>query len=143
MNATSLGRGYGLARVGAGAGLLLAPRLGARLLGDPGATRTVRLLGVRDLLLGIDALLAPPGSRAWRRAMALGAAADAADAVITARRSRDREPFARIVLLSAITGMATGAWLAVSPPKPTKRPVCADAERGTPASGGEARFLCG
>jgi hypothetical protein len=112
VDAAPIGRAYGLARIGVGAGFLLVPRVGARLLGDQLAERTVRLLGVRDVLLGVDAFLAAPGSRAWRRAMALGAAADAADAVVTAGRLGHRALFPRIVLLSAVLSAATGAWLA-------------------------------
>lgn len=108
----AIGRAYALGRVGAGTGLLAAPGLGARLLGDPAARHSARLLGVRDLLLAAGALLATPGSSTWRRAMALCAAADAADALSSAARLRRREPAALVVTLAAIAGTATGAWLA-------------------------------
>jgi hypothetical protein len=102
------GRLYAWSRIAAGAGLVLAPRLGGRLLGDPEADHTTRLLGIRDVLLGVAAVLAPPQSTAWRRATALCAAADAADAVVGATRLRRGEAHALGVTAAALTGAATG-----------------------------------
>jgi hypothetical protein len=109
------GRIYACSRIAAGTGLVLAPRLGARLLGDPGAGHVTRLLGARDLLLGLGALLAPSGTPAWRRATALCAAADAADALVSATRIRQEGGRALGVTLAALAGAATGGWVARSP----------------------------
>lgn len=110
----TIGRAYALARVGVGVGMVTAPGLGGRLLGESKATVTVRLLGVRDVLLGVEALLASPGSPSWRRAMVLCALADAADAVTSASRVHRREPLAVLVAMAASAGAATGMWIARS-----------------------------
>ena len=111
---TSTGRAYALARLAVGTVLMVAPGFGGRLLGDPNATRTIRLLGVRDMLLGVEALIAAPGSPSWRRSMVLGAVADAADAAMTAGRLRRREPFSLLVFTSAATAAMTGLLIARS-----------------------------
>lgn len=114
MTAVAVGRAYALTRVGAGLALVVAPALGGRLLGDTTARHSVRLMGVRDALLGIDALLAAPESPSWRRSMALCAVADAADAVVSAGRIRRGEPVALVVAMTAAAGAATGWWAARS-----------------------------
>jgi hypothetical protein len=114
VSARTVGRAYALARIGTGAVLTIAPRLGGRLLGDIPAFVTVRLLGVRDVLLGVDALIAPAASPSWRRAMVLCALADTADAVTGANRLHRREPFAFLVTMAAGAGAATGMWIARS-----------------------------
>jgi hypothetical protein len=110
----NLGRTYALARVAAGAGLMSAPRLGGRILGDPTAIDTVRLLGVRDVLLGVHALRSAPGSPSWRRSMALCALADIADAATSLRRA-GRNPLGLAVAVTATVGAATGLWIARRP----------------------------
>ncbi|HET7654951.1 MAG TPA: hypothetical protein VFK42_18095 [Acidimicrobiales bacterium] len=111
-----IARAYTGLRFGAGVGLLVAPRLGARLLGDPGERATFgRLLGVRDLALVAAALATPPKSTARRWAMTACAAADAGDAIVAATNlRRHRRPVAALTLATSIAGAATGAWLATS-----------------------------
>jgi hypothetical protein len=112
-----IGRAYTALRLGAGVGLLVAPRLGARLIGDPRQRAAVgRLLGVRDLALVAAVVASPPGSTAWRRAMGVCAAADAADAIVAATNLvRHRRPVAALTLATSVAGAATGGWLATSP----------------------------
>jgi hypothetical protein len=111
-----IARVYTLLRFGAGVGLLVAPRLGARLLGDRRQRPAIgRLLGVRDLALVAAVTASPPGSTRWRRAMGVCAAADAGDAVIAATNlGRHRRPVAALTLATSVAGAATGAWLAAS-----------------------------
>ncbi len=114
----AVGRAYGLGRLAIGTALVVAPSLGARLLAEPGARQSVRLLGVRDVLLGVDALLASPGSRSWRRAMALGAAGDAADAIVSAIRfRRTRRASAALMAAAGTAGAAVGLWASVARPQ--------------------------
>ncbi len=108
------GQAYAWSRIAAGAGLVLAPRLGGRILGDPEADHTTRLLGIRDVLLGVAAVLAPPQSATWRRATALCAAADAADALVSATRLRRGGLQALGATVAAVAGSATGVWVARS-----------------------------
>jgi hypothetical protein len=115
VSALDVGRAYALARIGIGAALMTLPSLGARLLGDTTAFGTVRLLGVRDVLLGVNALVAPHESPSWRRAMVLCALSDAADAVTSANRARRREPLALFGTMAAGAGAATGTWIARYP----------------------------
>jgi hypothetical protein len=104
--------------LGAGVGLLLAPGLGAQALGRPGARSLSRALGVRDLVLASAALASEPGTRAWRVAVACGAAADGFDAVLCVRGGRGAMRLPTIA--AALGGAAAGGYLAarVSPAVP-------------------------
>jgi hypothetical protein len=86
MPADSIARQIGIARVALGMGLLAAPAAVARLAGiDTGTARRVtwltRMTAGRDLALGAGTLAARGGGDAARW-LAVGAAADLADAVI-------------------------------------------------------------
>ncbi|HEX6237354.1 MAG TPA: hypothetical protein VFZ68_09175 [Acidimicrobiales bacterium] len=107
---------YGGARAAIGAALVVAPTATTRAwlgdsAGEPAVRLAVRLMGLRDLVLGVAlAARAPAGDAAG---LALAAAvADAGDLVVTLA-NRDRLPgSAAAVAVTAGAGAATGAVLA-------------------------------
>jgi hypothetical protein len=110
-------RSGSLARIGAGAAMLLAPGwMGRSWVGGdamgPGVKAIVRALGIRDLMLGVGAYLAVEEGRSVRRWVEFGLAADAVDALATllAARHIPKRNVARVVMVS---GSAAGAqaWL--------------------------------
>jgi hypothetical protein len=111
----TLERGYTVVRLAAGMGLLVAPGLGARLLGRPGERRLGLALGARDLVLAAGTALAPQASPARRSLLAVSAFSDACDAVLalTGRRTGSARVVTTAALLAAsVGGAATGAYLA-------------------------------
>ncbi len=101
----------GVARIGVGAAMFLAPRRTARLwLGHEGSatvtTMTMRSLGGRDAALGIGLLMAlqhDVGVRGWLEA---GAMCDAVDGVATLLSYRRLPRVRRIAFLAACVGGA-------------------------------------
>lgn len=109
-------RGIALARIGIGVAATLAPGQVSRLqFGSttPGQTITVRMLGARDLALGIGALLAArrgsAGLRGWVEA---GGLADAIDALSFLRAGRDDARRRGLTVLSAGSAAVISAWAA-------------------------------
>jgi len=113
--ATYLCKGLPAARIAIGLSAFSAPGLfvrGLRLreVEDPAAVFITRMVGARDLLLGVGALAA---SREARRLwLALGLAADAADAAAAALALRGGAPKPGMVisLVAALGAVGLGAW---------------------------------
>lgn len=110
-------RGIALARVAIGVAATVAPYAGARFqfgAAPPAQAMTVRMLGVRDLGLGLGALLAAGhGSaavRGWAQAGALADAVDAAAFVRMGPRAGVRGP--RLTALVAASSAACSVWAA-------------------------------
>lgn len=110
-------QGIALARVGIGVVATAAPYAAARFqFGSAPAAQamTVRMLGVRDLALGVGALLAirhgSAAARDWAHAGALVDAVDAAAFVRTGRRSSVRGR--RLTTLVAASSAAFSTWAA-------------------------------
>ncbi|HSK90523.1 MAG TPA: hypothetical protein VK875_04340 [Euzebyales bacterium] len=110
-------RGIALARIGIGVVATLAPGVGARFQfgsAAPELAVTVRMLGARDLGLGLGALLAERhGSAALRGWAEAGALADAVDAVAFLRSGRPagiRAP--RLTTLVAASSAVCSVWAA-------------------------------
>jgi len=110
-------RGIAIARVGIGVVATLAPVVAARFQfgsATPATALTVRMLGARDLGLGLGALLAERhGSAALRGWAEAGALADAVDAVAFARSGRRAGVRAtRLTTLVAGSSAACSMWAA-------------------------------
>lgn len=110
-------QGIALARVGIGVVATAAPYAAARFqFGSAPAAQamTVRMLGVRDLALGVGALLAirhsSAAARDWAYAGALVDAVDAAAFVRAGRRSSVRGR--RLTTLVAASSAAFSTWAA-------------------------------
>lgn len=110
-------QGIALARVGIGVVATAAPYAAARFqFGSAPAAQamTVRMLGVRDLALGVGALLAirhgSAAARDWAHVGALVDAVDAAAFVRTGRRSSVRGR--RLTTLVAASSAAFSTWAA-------------------------------
>src|SRR3954451_5706552 len=104
---------YAWSRIGLAAALVVRPRAAKPWLGDVAgeadAASALRVLGVRDGLLGAAVLLMPAGSLARRRALLLCAAADLADTVVsTTDFIRTKRPGAGLAALTAATGAVVG-----------------------------------
>jgi len=109
-------RGIALARVAIGAGATVAPGLVSRVqfgATSPAQRITVRMLGARDLALGIGVLLAArhesPGLRGWVEA---GAFADAVDAVAFLRAGHGASRRRGLTVLIAAGSAAVSVWAA-------------------------------
>jgi hypothetical protein len=108
LDARSLTRLHGLARVGLGAGLIAAPRATtAPWLGRVSRRRPaqvpIRAMGARDLAIGLGTAYAAGqgfGARPWLLA---GIVADTADLLATLR-ARDALPAAGVVGIAAMAG---------------------------------------
>ena len=110
-------RAIALARVGIGVVATVTPYAAARLqfgAAPPAQALTVRMLGVRDLGLGLGALLATGhGSAAERGWAEAGALADAVDAAAFARMGRRAGIRGRrLTALVAASSAACSAWAA-------------------------------
>ena len=115
-------------RVAIGAAAVLAPRLVMRPLLGPGMGRPIdkllaRSLGIRDVALGMGAILAMDRgapSRGWLEA---GGLADAGDLLATLLAFRSLPRFGRWTMLLAISGaIAAAGVLAPSVDSPEDRP---------------------
>lgn len=109
---------YGTARVALGAVLAIAPTTARPWIGevarDPDVRSALRVLAVRDALLGV-ALLNTSDDQSRRRILKLCAVADAADALTCAFDFlRRRRPGAAVASMTAVGGAATGFSLAGS-----------------------------
>lgn len=109
-------RGIAVARIGIGVAATLAPRAASHYQfrgADPSLSISVRMLGARDLALGIGALMAarrgPSALRGWVEA---GMIADAVDALAFARADGDDARLRRLTALVAASTAACGAWAA-------------------------------
>lgn len=109
-------RGIALARVAIGVGATLAPRLVSRVqfgTTSPAQAVTVRMLGARDLALGVGALLAAhhgsSGLRGWVEA---GVLADAVDAFAFLRAGRGASRRRALTVLVAGGSAAASVWAA-------------------------------
>src|SRR3954469_3139395 len=108
LDARTLTRLHGLARVGLGAGLIAAPRAAtAPWLGRVSRRRAaqvpIRAMGARDLAIGLGTAYAAGqgfGARPWLLA---GIVSDAADLLATLR-ARDALPAAGVVGIAAMAG---------------------------------------
>lgn len=76
MDGRIVARGVGVVSIGLGAMLTAAPRQASRLFGIRGYRHIVRLLGVRDLIIGVG-LASGRSPRRWTHARAVADAADA------------------------------------------------------------------
>jgi hypothetical protein len=110
-------RGIAIGRVGVGVVATLAPSAAARFQfgsAAPALTIAVRMLGVRDLALGVGALLAARhGSAQLRGWVEAGAVADGVDAAAFLRwggRAGARAP--HLTALVAATATACATWAA-------------------------------
>jgi len=115
-----LARGLGLARIGIGAGIWLAPEAAMGLLGfdsdNPQAMALGRLAGTRDIALGAIALASAGDPVRAPAITRVNAAVDAGDALafggaIARREGIDRA--AGMGALSALAATALGVWLAL------------------------------
>lgn len=109
---------YGTARIALGTVLAITPSTAAPWIGeaarDPDVRSPLRLLAVRDALLGA-ALLSTSEDQHQRRILNLCAVADAADAVTCALDFlRRRRPGAAVASMTAAGGAALGFSLAGS-----------------------------
>lgn len=109
-------RAIALTRVAIGVGATLTPRLVSRVqfgTTSPAQTITVRMLGARDLALGIGALLAArhgsSGLRGWAEA---GALADAVDALAFLRGGSGASRRRSLTMLVAGGSAAISVWAA-------------------------------
>lgn len=109
-------RSIALARVAIGVGATIAPGLVGRLQFDSSAPETrivVRMLGARDLALGVGALLAArhgsPGLRGWVEA---GGFADGADAAAFLRAQPGDARRRRLTAMVAASSAVVSAWAA-------------------------------
>ena len=109
---------YAGSRIAIGLAMMLFPSKVFRpLLGDaartPAARMLGRLVGARDALLGLGAIVAVQDKEPVRRWMTYGAAADAIDALSILAAYRSLPPRRRFVtLIAALGGTATGISLA-------------------------------
>lgn len=115
IDSRSLARMYGMSRVGLGATLALFPSVARPWTGTvarhPDAHGPLRVLGVRDALLGVAVLGTADDSRHRRRALLLCAVADAVDAVVTlADFTRSKRPGAAVASVTAAGGAAIGLF---------------------------------
>ncbi len=140
MDDRALARQLALGRIGAGAGLLVAPGLvGGIWLGrdtarGAGVRVILRALGVRDLVLGLGlktALDRDAPTRGWLEG---GLAADGVDAAATLLAGDDLPASGR-VLVGAVagSGVVLGAWLRRS--AETGRAAPEDAEHDAAVAG--------
>lgn len=111
-------RAIAVARIGIGVVATVAPRLTARLQfgsSDGAAIAAMRMLGGRDLALGVGALLAarrgPQALRGWLDA---GVVADAADVLAFARIDRGSARMRPLTLMAASGAVVAGTWAARS-----------------------------
>ena len=110
---------YAFMRVALGVGMALAPTAATRpWIGDvarsPGVRSALRVLGVRDALLGLAVLGTPDGGVQRRRALLLCATADAVDAVVTTGDfARTRRVGPAVAAVTAAGGAALGTWTAM------------------------------
>lgn len=109
-------RGIAVARVAIGVGATLSPRLVSQLqfgTTSPAQTITVRMLGARDLALGLGALLAArhgsSGLRGWVEA---GALADGVDALAILRGGPGTSRRRGLTMLVAGGSAAVSVWAA-------------------------------
>jgi hypothetical protein len=109
-------RGIAAARVAIGLGATLSPGLASRLqfgVDTPSQRVTVRMLGARDLALGVGALLAArrgsAGLRGWVEA---GVLADGVDALAFLRAGRDASRRRALTILVAGGSAVVSAWAA-------------------------------
>lgn len=109
-------RGIAAARVAIGIGATLTPGLVSRLQfgsDTPSQRVTVRMLGARDLALGVGALLAArhgsAGLRGWVEA---GALADGVDALAFLRGGRDATRRRALTILIAGGSAVLSTWAA-------------------------------
>lgn len=111
MDDRQLAAGAGLTRVGIGIAMLLAPRrAGASFLGSeasrPATQAVVRMLGARDLLLGLGLWRAANGGRSTKSWLAYSAIADGADAAALLGSWRALPRVARAAMLPLAAGSA-------------------------------------
>jgi hypothetical protein len=114
-----LARALGLARVGVGAGVWIAPRGAMRVLGfDAGNAETMalgRLAGTRDVALGLLAAATASDPARGAAVARLNAAVDAADAIAFGGAVARREDIDRAGVVGAASAAAAtvfGLWLA-------------------------------
>jgi Domain of unknown function (DUF4267) len=106
----------GAGRVAIGVGTLLATRPGLRALGfaetDATGTALAKVVGARDLALGLLTLAARDDREALRAATLAGAVLDSADAVAFGLALGDPETrqAGRTGLLGATAAVLAGAW---------------------------------
>jgi hypothetical protein len=81
----ALSAGNGVGRIAIGVGLMLAPERALEVLGfpdaGPGAVVISRIAGVRDIILGVNTILALENQARLRAASLANAGADAGDAL--------------------------------------------------------------
>ncbi len=117
MEDTDLARSYAASRLAFGLATVLFPaRIMRAFIGERAVSPQVallgRLLGARDALLGVGALVALQEGQPVRRWMLYGAAADATDVVSTLAAWRHIPRRKRLLaLLLGLAGAATGAYL--------------------------------
>lgn len=113
---SALVAGYGAARAAIGASLAVAPTATTRAwlgppAGEPAVRLAVRLMGLRDLVLGV-AIAARARTGDVAGLAAAGAVADAGDLVVTVANRAWLPRSATAVAAVASAGVGTGATLA-------------------------------
>jgi hypothetical protein len=104
---------YGATRLALGAAIALAPEITRVWIGDTARNDDVRgplrVLGVRDALLGVALLVAVDNKTMRSRMLNVCAVADTADAITSARDFlRTRRPGAGLAAVTAAGGAAFG-----------------------------------
>lgn len=115
MEPATVARQVAVVRVGIGVVATLVPGvLGIAVKGGrltPEAAVLARMLGARDLAMGLGAVMAarrgPGALRTWAEA---GALADAIDAVVMARSTGFRPTFRLLSGASAVSAAVIGVW---------------------------------
>lgn len=114
--ARSLALTIGVGRIALGVSVIAATRPALQALGfertDAAAESLAKLVGGRDIALGLLALAARDDAAALRRATLVGAGADAADALVFALAGRNPE-LRRAGATGALSGAAAalvGLW---------------------------------
>lgn len=117
---------------------LLGPDQGGRR--RPALRMFARMLGVRDLALGMATLASLDDPPTRRRLVALSAAADAVDGLVTIRQTAVGRRTRRLVAASAFVAAAAGAWQARQPQSERRdRSPGAPCRRLGPGAGGSLR----
>ena len=111
MDERVIARGVGAVSIGLGAFLTGAPGMASELFGMAGYQRVVRLLGLRDLVIGAG-LVSGRAPRRWASARAVADFADAAMLIGGAVTGKFARQSAVLGIGTALGSGALGFWLA-------------------------------
>jgi hypothetical protein len=106
------------ARLGLGASMLLVPGQAKTFLGDvaraPAGRTAVRMVGVRDVAIGLGQLIALERGAPVRGWVEAGGLADAGDLAAGLLAWRSLPKFGRVLLVGFAAAGAVGAWMLAS-----------------------------